>query len=81
MSLGFMNGKWIEIQMPSPIDKTWSKDDKFTYISIFIKCRKMGLKEEKAAQLAEAAVMKMKYDGLRYEPALEKEIKGLLGIA
>jgi hypothetical protein len=41
----------------------------------------MGLKEEKAAQLAEAAVMKMKYDGLSYEPALEKEIKGLLGIA
>lgn len=79
MSLGFMNGKWIDIQMPSPMDKTWSQDDCFTYISIFIKSRKMGLKEERAAQLAEAAIMKMKYDGLRYEPSLEKEIKGLLG--
>lgn len=41
----------------------------------------MGLKEEKASQIAEAAVFKMKHEGLRYESSLEKEIKGLLGTA
>ena len=61
MTLGFMNGKWVEVEMPSPLDKSWSQDDNFTYVSMFIKCRKMGLKEEKASQIAEAFVFKMKH--------------------
>jgi hypothetical protein len=81
MVLGFMNGKWVEVKMPSPLDKSWSQDDHFTYISIFIKCRKMGCKEDRASQIAEAVVFQMKYEGLRYEPSFEKEIKGLLGTA
>lgn len=81
MVLGFMNGKWVEIRLPSPLDKTWSQDDHFTYVSIIIKCRKMGLSEEKASQVAEAVIFKMKYEGIRYEASLEKEIKGLLGKA
>ena len=81
MSLGFMNGKWVDIQMPSPLDKSWSQDDHFTYVSIFIKCRKMGVNEENASQIAEAAVFKMKYEGLQYDSSFEKQIKGLLGTA
>lgn len=41
----------------------------------------MGFKEDKASRIAEACILKMKHDGLRYEPSLEKEIKGLLGTA
>lgn len=71
----------MDLKLPSPMDRSWSQDDTFTYISIFMKCRKNGLTDDKASQLAEAIVYKKKCEGLRYEPHIEKEIKGLLGKA
>ncbi len=81
MVLAFSNGNWNEVELPSPLDKSWSQDDIFTYVSIFMKCRKNGFSDEKASQLSEAIIYKKKCVGLRYEAYIEKEIKDLLGKA
>ena len=70
---------WISVQLPKGADPTWSDADRFFFGAKWVTARELGFSERRAQQLAEAAVSKRLYPGLRFDRALEKELASLDG--
>jgi hypothetical protein len=71
MVLIFKQGKWLNMELPLPVDPLWSKDDCMVYANVVAFFEDKTPKE--AAQLAESYVYK-KLLGVRYTKATEAQL-------
>lgn len=79
MTLVFSKGEWRTIEMPA--GTSFSFADGLTYANLWsYAVYEKGVKGEVATQLAEAAVMKRLYPGVKFHASLEEKLAWLYGI-
>jgi hypothetical protein len=66
---------WAYVPLPKGCDPTWSEADRLFYGSKWIAARDLGFSEQRAQQLAEAAVSKRLYPGLEFDRGLERDLE------
>lgn len=74
MVLVFNQGIWTDIPLPEPLDRTWSKDNQFIYVTVYQRLRSKGFSHEKSSQVAEAYIYREIAPKLKFT----KEVQVLL---
>jgi hypothetical protein len=73
MTLVFCKGEWRQIQMPA--GSSYSFADSLAYANLWAHAvYEKGVKEGIATQLAEAAVFKRLYPGVKFHTGLEEKL-------
>lgn len=71
----FIKGDWREVSMPA--GSSYSFADSLTFANLWAHAvYEKGVKEEIATQLAEAAVFKRLYPGVKFHTSLEEKLLG-----
>ena len=70
----FYEGKWQTVALPSPVDPSWTVDEKNIYALVFLK---MG-GTSNAQMIAESFVYKSLHKGLQYSKEVERVITDLV---
>jgi len=73
--LVFSQNAWKQVALPRGHDPSWNSADLWYYATMYAAAEARGLR---ASIVAEAAVHKRLYPGLKYEKALEQEIESAL---
>lgn len=68
----FVGGKWIQVEVPSYLDPSWSESDRVLYATALEKARAMG--EARPHGVAEAIVTIARYPGTSFDSSLMDRI-------
>jgi hypothetical protein len=77
MQLVFSENEWLEVKVPAGYDPNWTQQDQYFYAVIWALAFRKGFSEQKASQVAEAAVFKKIYPGIQFFDSLEKDLRFL----
>ena len=73
----FSNNAWVEVNLPSTLDPTWTDGDTYYYSMVWALAVSKGFEKRKADILAECATYKRVCPGITFDSRTEFEI-GLL---
>jgi len=77
--LVFSQNMWKNIIIPKGCDPSWNSADLWYYATMLAAAEAKGFTPQRASVVAEAAVHKRLYPGLKYEKEFEKEISSIAG--
>jgi hypothetical protein len=72
--LTFSCGRWVNIEIPETLDPTWSAVDRAHYAASMAKALALGYSNPRAAQLAEALTVIMRYPDTSYDSFFMAEL-------
>jgi hypothetical protein len=75
--LVFSQNAWKSVLIPKGYDPSWNSADLWYYATMFAAAEAKGFAPERASVVAEAAVHKRLYPGLKYEKGFEQEISSI----
>jgi hypothetical protein len=68
----FVSGEWIQVDLPSYLDPSWSESDRVLYATALAKARAMG--DPRPSIVAEAIVTIARYPSTSYDSSLMDRI-------